>query len=71
MPAREPEVLARMDFAMPVLAVAFVLFLFSQVLALRQTNSALTWRVENLDRQAVALQSVRNNAADLLKQRQG
>jgi hypothetical protein len=60
-----------MDFAMPVLAVAFVLFLFSQVLALRQTNSALTWRVENLDRQAVALQSVRNNAADLLKQRQG
>ena len=70
-PAREPEVLARMDFAMPVLAVAFVLFLFSQVLALRQTNSALTWRVENLDRQAVALQSVRNNAADLLKQRQG
>jgi uncharacterized protein YoxC len=70
-PAREPEVLARMDFAMPVLAVAFVLFLFSQVLALRQTNSALTWRVENLDHQAVALQSVRNNAADLLKQRQG
>ncbi len=56
---------------MPVLAVAFVLFLFSQVLALRQTASALAWRLENLDRQAGALQSVRSDAAGLLKQRQG
>lgn len=70
-PERTPEVYPRLDFAMPVLAVAFVLFLFSQVLALRQTGSALAWRLENLNRQAVALQSVRSDAAGLLKQRQG
>jgi len=70
-PSREPGVFVRLDLAMPVLAVAFVLFLFSQILALRQTASAMTWRVETLDRQAVTLKGVRNNAADLLKQRQG
>jgi hypothetical protein len=70
-PLREPGVLARLDLAMPVLAVAFVLFLFSQILALRQAASAMTWQVENLDRQALTLKGVRNNAADLLKQRQG
>jgi uncharacterized protein YoxC len=70
-PSREPGIFARLDLAMPVLAVAFVLFLFSQILALRQTASAMTWRVETLDRQAVTLKGVRNNAADLFKQRQG
>ena len=70
-PEQTPEVYPRLDFAMPVLAVAFVLFLFSQVLALRQTASALAWLLENLDRQAGALQSVRSDAAGLLKQRQG
>ena len=69
--SREPGIFARLDLAMPVLAVAFVLFLFSQILALRQTASAMTWRVETLDRQAVTLKGVRNNAADLFKQRQG
>lgn len=70
MPARNSGILARLDLAMPVLAVAFVLFLFSQILALRQTSAAMAWRVENLDRQTVTLKGVRNNAADLFKQRQ-
>ena len=70
-PPRSPGFTVQLDLAMPLLAVAFVLFLFSQILALRQTASAMTWRVETLDRQAVTLKGVRNNAADLFKQRQG
>lgn len=70
-PPRRLGFAAPLDLAMPILAVAFVLFLFSQVLALRQTTSAMTWRIENLDRQAVALKGVRNDAADLFKKRQG
>ena len=38
---------------------------------MRQAASAMTWRIENLDRQAVALKGVRNDAADLFKKRQG
>ena len=71
MPGRNSGALARWDLAMPVLALAFALFLCSQILAARQASSAMTWRLENLDRQAVALKGVRDNAAVVLQQRQG
>jgi len=69
-PSRERGLFARLDLAMPVLGVAFVLFLFSQVLALRQNASALTWRSQSLDRQVEVLKGVRGNAAALFEQRQ-
>jgi uncharacterized protein YoxC len=68
---REPGVFARLDIAPLVIAVAFVLFLFSQVLALRQNAAAMASRAQNLDRQAEILKGVRGNAAALLQQRQG
>jgi len=70
MPARKSGALAQLDFAMPVLAAALVLFLFSQVLALRQNASALTWRARSLDLQTENIKSVRDNTISLLKQRE-
>jgi hypothetical protein len=69
--SRNPGRLAQMDLVKPVLTMAFVLVLFSQILALRQTTSVMVWRVEDLDRQVVALNGVRNKASDVLKQSQG
>lgn len=68
--SRKPEVLPRLDFALPILAVAFVLFLLSQVVALRQNAASLAWQSLNLNLQTESLQGVRDNAAMLVQQRQ-
>ncbi len=65
-----PEVLPRLDFALPILAVAFVLFLLSQVAALRQNAASLAWQSLNLNLQTESLQGVRDNVARLVQQRQ-
>lgn len=67
---QEPQVFSRLDLTLPVLAVAFVLFLFSQVLALRQNAGSLAWQSLNLKRQTESLQGVRDNVAGLVQQRQ-
>ncbi|MFM8764582.1 MAG: hypothetical protein ACKOEZ_07080, partial [Spartobacteria bacterium] len=61
MPARKSGTLAQSDFAMPILAAALVLFLFSQVLALRQNALALALRARSLDLQTENIKSVRDN----------
>ena len=66
----EPKVISRLDLALPVLAGAFVLFLVSQVLALRQNAESLAWQSLNLKRQTESLQGVRDNVAGLVQQRQ-
>ncbi len=53
-----------------ILAVALVLFLLSQIVALRQNADSLAWQARNLVRQIEALTSARNNATGLVKQRQ-
>ena len=53
-----------------ILAVALVLFLLSQIVALRQNADSLAWQARNLVRQIEALTSARNNASGLVKQRQ-
>lgn len=68
--SREPEVFSRLDLALPVFALAFVLFLLSQVVALRQNAGALAWQALNLKRQAESLQGVRDNVAGRVQQRQ-
>lgn len=66
----EPKVFSRLDLALPVLAGAFVLFLVSQVMALRQNAGSLAWQSLNLKRQTESLQGVRDNVAGLVQQRQ-
>lgn len=61
---------SRWDFGLPVIGIAFVLFLLSQILALRQNAASMTWRIRNLDLQAESLKSVRNNSAALFQKRQ-
>jgi hypothetical protein len=68
--SQAPEVLPRLDFALPILAVAFVLFLLSQVVALRQNAASLAWQSLNLNLQTESLQGVRDNVASLVQQRQ-
>lgn len=58
------------DFAPLVIAVAFVLFLFSQGLGLRQSAGALSWQHQNLVRQLETLQTARENASKLILERQ-
>jgi hypothetical protein len=65
-----PEVSPRLDFALPILAVAFVLFLVSQVMALRQNAASLAWQSLKLNLQAESLQGDRDNVARLVQQRQ-
>ena len=68
--ASQAPVLPRLDFALPILAVAFVLFLLSQVAALRQNAASLAWQSLNLNLQTESLQGVRDNVARLVQQRQ-
>jgi hypothetical protein len=65
-----PEVSPRLDFALPILAVAFVLFLVSQVVALRQNAASLAWQSLKLNLQAESLQGDRDNVAKLVQERQ-
>ena len=53
-----------------ILAVALVLFLLSQIVALRQIADSLAWQSRNLGRQIETLTTARNNATGLVKQRQ-
>ena len=53
-----------------ILAVALVLFLLSQIVALRQNADSLAWQSRNLGRQIETLTTARNNATGLVKQRQ-
>ena len=53
-----------------ILAVALVLFLLSQIVALRQNADSLAWQSRNLVRQIETLTTARNNATGLVKQRQ-
>jgi hypothetical protein len=53
-----------------ILAVALVLFLLSQIVALRQSADSLAWQSRNLGRQIETLTTARNNANGLVKQRQ-
>ena len=67
---QEPEVSPRLHFALPILAVAFVLFLVSQVVALRQNAASLAWQSLKLNLQTESLQGDRDNVARLVQQRQ-
>ena len=53
-----------------ILAVVLVLFLLSQIMALRQNAESLAWQSRNLVRQIETLTTARNNASDLMRQRQ-
>ncbi len=53
-----------------ILALALVVFLLSQIVALRQNAESLVWQSRNLSRQIETLTTARNNAAGLVKQRQ-
>lgn len=68
--SRKPGTLAHMDLAPLVMAAAFVLFLFAQVLSLRQAAAALTWQNQNLGLQVERLRSLRENASKLVLERQ-
>ncbi|MEN9468536.1 MAG: hypothetical protein RL630_269 [Verrucomicrobiota bacterium] len=67
---RESRVGIISDFAPLVIAVAFVLFLFSQGLGLRQAEAALRWQNQNLARQLETLQTARANTSKLILERQ-
>lgn len=69
-PPQALEVSPRLHFALPILAVAFVLFLLSQVMALRQNAASLAWQSLKLNLQAESLQGDRDNVARLVQQRQ-
>jgi hypothetical protein len=53
-----------------ILAVALVVFLLSQIVALRQNADSLAWQSRNLGRQIETLTTSRDNSAALVKQRQ-
>jgi hypothetical protein len=53
-----------------ILALALVLFLLSQIVALNQNADSLAWQTRNLGRQIETLTTARNNASGLVKQRQ-
>ena len=68
--SRDSRAGTSMNLAPVVIAVAFVLFLFSQGLGLRQAEAALRWQNQNLVRQLETLQTARANASKLILERQ-
>ncbi len=68
--SRKSEPSASMNLAPAVIAVAFVLFLFAQVIGLRQSAAALSWQNQNLALQLQTVQTARANASKLIVDRQ-
>ena len=53
-----------------LLAIAFAIFLFSQISSLGQNGRSLRWQAENLDRQIGSLVESEKNLGNLIKQRE-
>jgi len=53
-----------------LLAIAFAIFLFSQISSLVQNGRSMRWQAENLDRQIESLVESEKNLGNLIKQRE-
>jgi len=53
-----------------LLAIAFAIFLFSQISSLGQNGRSMRWQAENLDRQIGSLAESEKNLGNLIKQRE-
>jgi chromosome segregation ATPase len=53
-----------------LLAIAFAIFLFSQISSLGQNGRSMRWQAENLDRQIGSLVESEKNLGNLIKQRE-
>ena len=53
-----------------LLALAFAIFLFSQISSLGQNGRSMRWQAENLDRQITSLAESEKNLGNLIKQRE-
>jgi hypothetical protein len=53
-----------------LLAIAFAIFLFSQISSLGQNGRSMRWQDENLDRQIGSLVESEKNLGNLIKQRE-
>jgi hypothetical protein len=58
------------QFALPVIALAFALFLVGKTMEIRQSNTALTWQGRNFQHQLEAFTATQDNLSALLLERE-
>jgi uncharacterized iron-regulated membrane protein len=72
-PTHNPEnsgSLASAQLPLALLALAFCVFLFSQISNLGQNSRAMQWQSDNLDREIVSLSDSEKRFDELIKQRE-
>ncbi len=67
-PAKLP--LSNLHITVALLALAFCVFLFSQISNIGQASRSITWQAANLDRQLLSLAEQEKRFTDLIKQRE-
>ena len=70
-PENQPAIpLGSLHLPAALLAIAFCVFLFSQISNLGQASRSMSWQSGNLDRQLVSLAEQENRFNELIKQRE-